>query len=226
VIEAKCEAAGERTHARALAVLPHPHTAIRKVLVWVLGDRGFSHDTNCTGMIGALAPEARPLYLTGENLRRLACVLIVTCFVTLALTVTFSVRAQDTSRAKALGAKLMCVCGCGQVLISCNHVGCTYSHDMLKELDQYVARNESDDLTLQAFVQEYGPTVLAEPPAKGFDIAAWVVPILAPLIALYLLWEVVRRWRRRAALEPAGGPKVSPELLARARHETREDSHE
>lgn len=161
------------------------------------------------------------------NFPKLACILIVTCFTTLALAVTFSsVRAQDTARAKNLGTKLLCVCGCGQVLIYCNHVGCTYSHDMLKELDQYVARNESDDLTLQAFVQEYGPTVLAEPPAKGFNLAAWIVPVLAPLVALYLVWEVIRRWRRRAALAPAAGPNVSAEMLARARHETGDDPHE
>ncbi len=97
---------------------------------------------------------------------------------------------------------------------------------MLKELDQYVARNEPDDLTLQAFVQEYGPTVLAQPPAKGFDAAAWVVPIAAPLIALYAVWELVRRWRKRAALAPAGGPKISPELLARARRESDRDPNE
>src|ERR1700729_2646572 len=83
-----------------------------------------------------------------------------------------SANAQQTARAKELGQKLMCVCGCNQILTSCNHVGCKYSHKMLQELDQLVARNDSDDLILQAFVQEYGPTVLAEPPTKGFDWAA------------------------------------------------------
>ncbi len=48
---------------------------------------------------------------------------------------------QETARAKALGQKLMCVCGCNQILTACNHVGCTYSHTQLKELDQAVARN-------------------------------------------------------------------------------------
>src|ERR1700726_4097465 len=79
-----------------------------------------------------------------------------------------SASAQETDRAKALSQKMMCVCGCNQVLGACNHVGCQYSHGMLKEVDDRVARNESDDLTLQGFVQEYGPTVLAEPPATGF----------------------------------------------------------
>lgn len=135
-------------------------------------------------------------------------------------------RAQQTERAKELGKKLICVCGCNQILTACNHVGCTYSHTMLKELDQAVARNESDDLTLQAFVQEYGPTVLAEPPAKGFDWAAWIVPVVVPLLALLILWEVVRRWRRRAVLAPAGGPTISPDLLDRARREAGKESDE
>jgi len=130
-----------------------------------------------------------------------------------------SARAQETQRAKNLGGKLLCVCGCNQILTACNHVGCTYSHGMLKELDSYVARNEPDDLTLQAFVQEYGPTVLASPPTSGFNRAAWIMPVVVPLFSLYLLWELVRRWRRRAALTTAAGPQISPDLLARAQRE-------
>jgi cytochrome c-type biogenesis protein CcmH len=131
-----------------------------------------------------------------------------------------SAGAQETHRAKNLGGKLLCVCGCNQILTACNHVGCTYSHGMLKELDSYVARSEPDDLTLQAFVQEYGPTVLASPPTTGFNRAAWVMPVVVPLVSLYLLWEVVRRWRRRATLTTAAGPQISPDLLARAQRES------
>ena len=140
------------------------------------------------------------------------------------LFVAASANAQATPRAKALGQKLMCVCGCNQILTACNHVGCQYSHKMLQELDQLVARNDSDDLILQAFVQEYGPTVLSEPPTKGFNWAAWIVPIVAPLVAMFLVWQVVRRWRIRSQLATASGPDVSPELLARAKHEADDDS--
>jgi cytochrome c-type biogenesis protein CcmH len=137
-----------------------------------------------------------------------------------------SARAQETARAKALSQKLMCVCGCNQILGACNHIGCTYSHDMIKELDERVARNEPDDLTVQAFVQEYGPTVLSEPPRKGFNWAAWVMPVAVPLVALIILVEVVRRWRQRAALEPTGGPGVSAALLARAQREAGKEDDE
>lgn len=135
-------------------------------------------------------------------------------------------RAQESARAKALGQKLMCVCGCNQILTACNHIGCTYSHDMLKQLDERVARNEPDDLTLQAFVQEYGQTVLSSPPAKGFNRVAWIMPVVFPLVSLYLFWEVVRRWRQRATVETAGGPKISADLVARARREADRDENE
>ena len=117
------------------------------------------------------------------------------------------------------------MCGCNEILTACNHVGCSYSHTMLKELDDRIARGESDDLILQDFVQEYGPTVLAEPPRKGFDWLVWIAPVVLPIIAFIFLWEVVRRWRRHSILLPEG-PAISPELLARARHEAGEESHE
>jgi cytochrome c-type biogenesis protein CcmH/NrfF len=90
---------------------------------------------------------------------------------------------------------------------------------MQKEINERVDRNESDDLTLQAFVQEYGPTVLIVPPAKGFNLAAWVTPVVAPILALVLVWFVVRRWRQKGTLATASGPEVPAEFLSRAKRE-------
>ena len=57
----------------------------------------------------------------------------------------------------------MCICGCGQILLECNHVGCPDSDGMRNELMTAVSRGDSDSLVEQAFVQKYGPTVLAAP---------------------------------------------------------------
>ena len=124
---------------------------------------------------------------------------------------------QQTDRAKALGKRLMCMCGCNQVLTSCNHVGCTMSAAMLKQLDQVVARNEPDDLTLQSFVQEYGEGVLAEPPAKGFNRIAWFVPGAAFGLGFVIVLVVISHWRRVAAV--AAAPQLPPEVLAKAREQ-------
>src|SRR5208282_1531167 len=87
----------------------------------------------------------------------------------LALLVLTPVQAQQTDRAKALGHRMICMCGCKQILAECNHVGCTMSTSMLHRLDAEVATGKSDDLILQSFVQQFGAEVIAEPPAKGFN---------------------------------------------------------
>lgn len=132
---------------------------------------------------------------------------------------------QQTERAKTLGKRLMCMCGCNQVLTACNHVGCSMSAAMLKKLDQVVARNEPDDLTLQSFIQEYGESVLAEPPQKGFSRVAWFIPGAAFALGLAIVLVVISHWRRRKPLAPAR-PQVSPELLARARRQADQQTEE
>ena len=146
-----------------------------------------------------------------------------------------AITAPQAERAHTISLRLKCMCGgCEDTVGTCNHSGgafagpCATAKAMLKEIDQRVGRGESDDLILQDFVQEYGPTVLVSPPAKGFNWLVWVMPVVLPLVAFVLVWQVVVRWRRRTVLEPvaAEGPPVSPELLARARRESERDADE
>jgi len=88
------------------------------------------------------------------SLATAACVFAAACLLLFPLRVS----AQQTDRAKQIGGKLMCTCNCSQVLTQCNHVGCTTSTSMLKELDRAVARGDSEEKIMQAFVQEYGTT--------------------------------------------------------------------
>ncbi|HTR89948.1 MAG TPA: cytochrome c-type biogenesis protein CcmH [Solirubrobacteraceae bacterium] len=49
-----------------------------------------------------------------------------------------------------------------------------------------------------ALVGQYGPTVLALPSDSGFDLAAYLVPILVLIALLALLAALLPRWRARA----------------------------
>ncbi|HEV3219373.1 MAG TPA: cytochrome c-type biogenesis protein CcmH [Candidatus Acidoferrales bacterium] len=139
-------------------------------------------------------------------------------------------RAQQTDHAKRLGMKLMCMCGCGQVLVQCNHINCPSSGPMLKELDERIARGEADDLVTQDFIQEYGVAVLSSPPNKGFNRVAWILPGFAFAAGLGLVMLVIQQWRKRvpAAQEHAktSDPKVSAEMLARVREQARHDTED
>src|SRR6266404_3473398 len=129
--------------------------------------------------------------------------------------------AQDLSdRAKQIGGKFMCMCGCSQVLTQCNHVGCTTSSSMLKELNQSLASGSSETAITQMFVQEFGTKVYAEPPKSGFGLVAWTLPSIYLIFGTLLVVFVISRWRKHA-LEPvagAGNAAAMPEdLLERAR---------
>jgi cytochrome c-type biogenesis protein CcmH len=131
---------------------------------------------------------------------------------------------QD-ARFQTLGHKVMCVCGCNQVLLECNHVGCTYSDRMRGELASYVDRGDSDDLTLQAFVQKYGPTVLIAPTTTGFNRVAWVMPYLVLVLGLTTVVLIVRTWRMRPLAIPAGViGRTSNAELERYREQARKDT--
>jgi len=141
------------------------------------------------------------------------------------------VHSQQTDRAKQIGGKFMCMCGCNQVLTQCNHVGCTASASMLKELDQSLAKGDSEQAITQAFVQEFGTTVYAEPPKSGLSLVAWAMPSVYLLLGTLLVILVIFRWRQRnialaAAHSPKSAAAVSPELLARARAQSAEDTQD
>ena len=139
----------------------------------------------------------------------------------LAVAIPLVVRAQQTDRAKQIGSKLMCMCGCGQVLTQCNHINCPLNEPMMKELDARVGSGDSDDLIMQAFVQEYGEAVLASPPAKGFNALAWYLPIFAFAAGLGIAVLAIRQWRSRQILRAATpATPVSAEQLERARRQS------
>lgn len=122
----------------------------------------------------------------------------------LAICLVMSLGATDPgSRFNTLGHKMMCTCGCGQVLLECNHVGCTSSDGMRNELMASLDKGDNDDLVLQTFVQKYGPTVLAAPTTQGFNKVAWIMPFAVLIVALLGTVMIVRRWKLKAAAIPA-----------------------
>ncbi|HXU49374.1 MAG TPA: cytochrome c-type biogenesis protein CcmH [Candidatus Binatia bacterium] len=135
----------------------------------------------------------------------------------------------QTARAEELGKRVKCMCGgCDDAAGMCTHSGgnfagpCDVAKAELKEISAAVTKGQSDDQILQAAVQEYGPTVLVEPPKKGFDLLAWVMPVALPIVAVLLVWGVVTRWRERSTTVPADGPPIDAALLARAHRESGE----
>ena len=128
-------------------------------------------------------------------------------------------------RFNEIGHQMMCICGCNQILLECNHVGCPASDGMRNELMASLERGDSDSLVEQGFVQKYGPTVLAAPTNKGFDRAAYIMPFAALIFGFGLIVLVIRAWKNRPApaiadgLRPVRGAELE-QFRDQARKET------
>jgi cytochrome c-type biogenesis protein CcmH/NrfF len=147
--------------------------------------------------------------------RRFALIFSVVVGIAMAM-VPLHLDAQKTDRAKTLGRKLMCMCGCGQILTECNHINCPSSGPMLKELDQHVAAGEADDLIVQDFVQEYGEKVLSAPPTTGFNSIAWYIPGVAFALGLGIVVTLIRLWRQRDIARVATASAAPPGVATAA----------
>jgi cytochrome c-type biogenesis protein CcmH/NrfF len=138
--------------------------------------------------------------------------------------------AQQTDHAKKLGLNLMCMCGCAQVLVQCNHLNCPSSAPMLKELDEHIAAGESDELVIQDFIKGYGVAVLSSPPNTGFNRVAWLLPSVAFALGLGVIALVINHWRKRPILATAtpqvSQVSISPDALARAREKVDRETEE
>jgi cytochrome c-type biogenesis protein CcmH len=143
--------------------------------------------------------------------------------------VLFMGAGDDSARFKDLGHRMMCTCGCGQVLLECNHVGCQTSEKMRTELLAALDKGSTnnDDLILQGFVQEYGPTVVAAPTATGFNRVAWIMPFLVLALGIGFAVHIVRSWKNRpepaladGIVIPRGKNDDLDEFRRRARKET------
>jgi cytochrome c-type biogenesis protein CcmH len=104
---------------------------------------------------------------------------------------------DDAARYDRIGHNLMCACGCGQILVECNHVGCPDSARMIGELHNQLGQGGSDDAIMNWFANKYGAAILAAPIRGGFDDVAWITPIAVFLFATLGTAILVRVWKRR-----------------------------
>ena len=140
----------------------------------------------------------------------------------LAVAVCFSLGATDAgSRFTDLNHRLMCTCGCAEILGECNHVGCPNSAGELDELRAGIAAGTSDKEILTSFVGKYGATVLAAPTTQGFDLVAWIAPFAVFAAAMLGTILLVRRWTVDKSEAPV--PLTDPATVA-LREQVRRDT--
>jgi len=71
-----------------------------------------------------------------------------------------------------------------------------------------IAAGDTKSEIKDALVDEFGESVLASPPARGFNLLAWVLPLAGVVGGALLLAFAARRWA--SAREPERAPEGTP----------------
>ncbi|HEX9069550.1 MAG TPA: cytochrome c-type biogenesis protein CcmH [Ktedonobacterales bacterium] len=81
--------------------------------------------------------------------------------------------------------------------------------EMRSVIRQKVAAGESDQEILTYFRQRYGDDILLAPPKAGFDLIAWLAPVVALVLGGVAIFSLSQSWMSRArgaVAEPLPAP--------------------
>ena len=149
-------------------------------------------------------------------MKHVAKLLVLTCGLMLLM-------GADNSRYEKVGGKIMCTCGCAEMLLKCNHVGCPNSDTMIRQLRSQLKASSNDEDVLNFFRRTWGITAVVEPGTHGFELLIWVLPPLILGLGTVLLIVVIRNFRLKSAPVAPADINLDPHLEAlrqRARRET------
>jgi cytochrome c-type biogenesis protein CcmH len=136
---------------------------------------------------------------------RLATVLaVVVALAALALPIAAGAASALRTELNEIESEVMCPV-CGTLLELAESPQATREKAFVEKL---VKQGQSKDEIKEALVAQYGDAVLALPKGSGFSLSAYVVPIVAFIVAVILLALAVWKWRRATASKEDRGPPV------------------
>jgi cytochrome c-type biogenesis protein CcmH len=75
---------------------------------------------------------------------------------------------------------------------------------MRQVVREQLQEGKSEQQVLSYFAAHYGNNILLTPPQQGFNLLAWLMPIILLLLGMGLVGFVVRDWRIQARPQAAG----------------------
>ncbi len=124
-------------------------------------------------------------------MRNLIFVLLVMISATLVITPSVA----QASLQSEIENGILCTCGCANmVLDSCE---CGTAGEMKATIKKMIENGMNKDMILQDYVEKHGQKILSAPSKDGFNLVAWITPILGMVIVGGLLIVFLRKWTNR-----------------------------
>lgn len=104
----------------------------------------------------------------------------------------------------------------------CDTQACVQWRDLIK---QKLIAGETEEQIRAYFIAQYGDRVLGAPPPEGFNLGAYILPLLLILLGGGVLFATMRGWinsRKQSAPETIAPVAVSDEYAERIARELKE----
>jgi cytochrome c-type biogenesis protein CcmH len=104
----------------------------------------------------------------------------------------------------------------------CGTQACAQWRELIREK---LSQGWNEDQIKNYFVEQYGDRVLAAPPARGLNWLVYIIPPLAILLGVYILYQAFRAMRRPTSPEtsmddtPSPAPPPDDEYVTRLEEE-------
>ncbi len=127
------------------------------------------------------------------------------------------------NRMEKIAKDLYCPVCVGVPLNVCDTQACEQWRQLII---QKLQAGESEQQIRDYFISQYGDRVLGAPPPQGFNLGAYVLPVLILLAGAAILFFTLRGWlRKRQATNgkaAATTPSIAPEYAERIARELKE----
>ncbi len=124
--------------------------------------------------------------------------LLALSFGLLTYVIVYAQQPQPTpsdDQVNAIARQLYCPVCENTPLDVCPTPACAQWRELIR---QKLAAGWSEQSIIDYFAQQYGARVLGTPPAKGLNLLVYVIPPLAILAGIYVLYRAYRSWKHPA----------------------------
>ena len=146
---------------------------------------------------------------------RLAWVLLLAAI--LGLSITSLALAQGSGpgavtddQVNAIAKQLYCPVCENIPLDVCPTQACAQWRELIREK---LAQGWSEQQIKEYFVDQYGDRVLAMPPARGLNWLVYVIPPLAILAGIFIIYSAFRAWRKPAPVAAKAPVQQPPRMI-------------
>jgi len=107
---------------------------------------------------------------------------------------------DDAEIVKYVEHKIRCTCGCNLDVFTCRTTDftCATSPAMHRAVLARLDSSMTADQVVAAFEAQYGQSVLMQPPKRGFNWTAYIMPFVGLGFGLALVTALMKRWVRSA----------------------------